>query len=92
MAGRGKVPILREWHEPMKNAKNKPDDELRPEHDLKKLTDGVRGKHYNRFCAGNNLALLAPDVRAAFPTDDAVNQALRSIMQDPAPSGGTSNG
>jgi hypothetical protein len=27
------------------------------------------------------LALLAPDVRAAFPTDDAVNQALRSLME-----------
>jgi hypothetical protein len=65
--------------------KEKDDDELRPEYDLKKLNGGVRGKHYNRFCAGSNLALLAPDVRAAFPTDEAVNQALRSVMQGTNP-------
>ena len=73
----------------MKKGKNKSDDELRPEYDLKKLKGGVRGKHYNRFCVGNNLALLSPDVRAAFPNDEAVNQALRAVMQNqtskPAP-------
>jgi hypothetical protein len=41
----------------------------------------VRGKHLERYRAGTNLALLTPDVRAAFPTDEAVNQALRSLMQ-----------
>ncbi len=30
---------------------------------------------------GANLALLAPEVRAAFPTDEAVNDALRSLIQ-----------
>ena len=57
------------------------DDELRPEYDLTKLQGGVRGKHYERYQAGTNLALLAPDIRKAFPTDEAVNQALRSVMQ-----------
>jgi hypothetical protein len=63
-----------------KNNANKTDD-LRPEYDLSKLKGGVRGKHFQRYQAGTNLALLAPDVRAAFPTDDAVNRALRSVMQ-----------
>ena len=56
------------------------EDELRPEYDLSKLKGAVRGKHYKRYRAGTNLALLAPEVRAAFPTDEAVNQALRSLM------------
>lgn len=59
-------------------------DELRPEYDLSRLKGGVRGKYADRFRAGTNLALLAPEVRAAFPTDDAVNQALRSLMQSQA--------
>jgi hypothetical protein len=40
----------------------------------------VRGKYFARFQAGTNLALLAPDVRIAFPTDEAVNNALRSLL------------
>jgi hypothetical protein len=64
-----------------KNNANKTDDDLRPEYNLSKLKGGVRGKHFERYQAGTNLALLAPDVRTAFPTDDAVNQALRSKMQ-----------
>ena len=57
------------------------DDDLRPEYDLSQLRGGVRGKHFKHYSAGTNLALLAPEARAAFPTDEAVNQALRSLMQ-----------
>ncbi len=63
-----------------KDSKNS-DDDLRPEYDLSQLQGGVRGKYLERYRAGTNLALLAPEVRAAFPTDDAVNDALRSLMQ-----------
>ena len=56
------------------------DDELRPEYDLSQLQGEVVGKYYDRYRAGTNLALLSPEVRTAFPTDDAVNQALRSLM------------
>jgi hypothetical protein len=56
------------------------DDDLRPEYDLSQLEGEVRGKYLDRYRAGTNLALLAPEVRAAFPTDDVVNQALRSLM------------
>jgi hypothetical protein len=57
------------------------DDDLRPEYDLSQLQGETRGKYFERYRAGTNLALLAPEVRAAFPTDDAVNQALRSLME-----------
>lgn len=66
----------------MKKDKAKPEtDDLRPEYDLTQLRGGVRGKYLERYRAGTNLALLTPDVRAAFPTDEAVNEALRSLMQ-----------
>jgi hypothetical protein len=67
----------------MKKKPSKPQqkgDDLRPEYDLSQLKGGVRGKYLKRFRAGTNLTLLEPDVRAAFPTDAAVNQALRTIM------------
>jgi len=57
------------------------DDDLRPEYDLSTLKGAVRGKYIERYRAGTNLALLDPEVRAAFPTDAAVNEALRSLMQ-----------
>jgi hypothetical protein len=58
------------------------DDDLRSEYDPSELKDGVRGKYLERYRKGTNLALLAPDVRVAFPTDEAVNQALRSLMPE----------
>ena len=58
------------------------DDDLRPEYDLSTLKGGVRAKHLERYRAGTNLALLAPEVRAAFPTDEAVNEALRSLIRN----------
>lgn len=57
------------------------EDDLRPEYDIGDLKNGVRGKHFDRYRQGTNLALLEPDIRAAFPTDEAVNQALRSLIQ-----------
>ena len=57
-----------------------PNDDLRSEYDPSSLKGGVRGKHFVRYQKGTNLARLAPDVRSAFPTDAAVNDALRSLM------------
>jgi hypothetical protein len=58
------------------------DDELRPEYDLAELLKGgVRGKYAERYKAGTNLVLLAPDVARAFPDEEAVNEALRLVMQ-----------
>lgn len=57
-------------------------EELRPEYRREEFEGGVRGKYLEQYRKGTNLALLAPDVRAAFPTDEAVNDALRAIIQE----------
>ncbi len=56
------------------------DDELRPEYDETLLKNGVRGKYVQRYRAGVSV-VLAPDVAAAFPTAEAVNEALRLLMK-----------
>jgi hypothetical protein len=57
------------------------EDELRPEYDFSKMKGGVRGKYVERYRTGTNVVLLDPDVAQAFPTSDAVNEALRLLMQ-----------
>lgn len=65
-----------------KKSKSEKDDDLRPEYDLSELLkDGVQGKYAHRFREGTNLVLLEPDIAAAFPSDEAVNTALRLVMQ-----------
>jgi hypothetical protein len=53
-------------------------EEMLPEYDFSK---GVRGKYAARFAEGTNLVLLAPDVAAEFPTAEAVNRALRTVIK-----------
>jgi hypothetical protein len=57
------------------------DDDLRPEYDFSSMSGGVRGKYVERYREGVNLALLDPEVAQAFPTDDAVNEALRTVLR-----------
>lgn len=62
----------------------KPDpeqDDIRPEYDFSSLKGGVRGKYYERVVAGSNLVLLDPDVAKAFPSQEAVNRALRMLAE-----------
>jgi hypothetical protein len=68
------------------NRKTNPDseDELREEYEETLLRGGVRGKYAERYKAGTNLVLLAPDVAAAFPNERAVNEALRSLLRTQA--------
>jgi hypothetical protein len=54
--------------------------DLRPEYDFASMQGGVRGKYYERYRKGTNVVLIEPDVAAAFPTEDAVNEALRGIL------------
>ncbi|RJQ59829.1 MAG: hypothetical protein C4530_08700 [Desulfobacteraceae bacterium] len=57
-------------------------DELRPEYNLRELLKGgVQGKYADRYREGTNLVLLDHDVAEAFPTDKAVNEALRLVIQ-----------
>lgn len=57
------------------------DYELREEYDLSKMTIMPRGRYDPQRRAGKNVVLLAPDVAQAFPSDEAVNEALRLVMQ-----------
>lgn len=66
----------------MKNKATELNDELRPEYDLNQLLKGaIRGKYVQQYQEGTNLVLLEPDVAEAFPTPEAVNKALRLVMQ-----------
>lgn len=65
----------------MSRVKPERSDELRSEYDFGELGVGVRGKYLRRYRAGTNLALLEPDVAAAFSTDEAVNEALRAVLK-----------
>lgn len=56
-------------------------DELQPEYSRAELGKGVRGKYLKSYGAATNLVLLTPEVAEAFPTDDAVNEALRSLIE-----------
>jgi hypothetical protein len=65
----------------MKKASSRREDDLRPEYDFSSLKGGVRGKYYRRFHAGTNIVRLEPDLARVFPTDEAVNEALRTVVR-----------
>jgi len=52
----------------------------RPEYDFASMKGGVRGKYAASCRAGTSLVLLDPEVARAFPTDAAVNQTLRAVL------------
>lgn len=61
---------------------NNMEDDLRQEHDLTELLKGgVHGNYAERYRAGVNLVRLEADVARAFPTEEAVNEALRLVMK-----------
>jgi len=62
----------------MKMAKD-PDD-LQPEYEREALGQGTRGKYLLSYREGTNLVLLSPDVAEVFTTEEAVNDALRSLI------------
>jgi hypothetical protein len=54
--------------------------DMRKEYRREDLGTGVRGKYYDDYKKGTNLVLLSPDVAKVFPTEEAVNRALRSLI------------
>lgn len=54
------------------------DDDLLPEYDF---SEAVRGKYVAQYQQGTNLVLLEPDVAQAFRDSEAVNHALRLLLQ-----------
>lgn len=56
------------------------DNRMRREYDFATMQGGIRGKYSKRYSEGTNIVLLEPDVAEAFPNDEAVNQALRGVL------------
>lgn len=66
----------------MKKAETNNDDELRPEYKRSDFTEPfVRGKYAERARESSNVVVLRPEVAKAFPNEDAVNDALMSLIE-----------
>lgn len=63
-----------------RNVEHPKNGDVRSEYNFASMKGGVRGKYYERYRKGTNVVLLEPDVAEAFPTEDAVNEALRGIV------------
>jgi hypothetical protein len=62
-----------------------PEDDIAPEYDFAELHRQAQaeGREYRGVFAGRGVR-LAPDVAEAFPTAEAVNEALRKLMKEAA--------
>ena len=61
--------------------KPKDDYELQEEYDLSQLPIMPKGRHAPERRVGSNLIVLEPDLARAYPSDEAVNKALRLILE-----------
>lgn len=68
----------RQIYEEVKSAMT---DELRPEYKRSDFGEIVRGKYAARIKKESNVVLLEPDIAATFPNDEAVNKALRYLLE-----------
>jgi hypothetical protein len=56
--------------------------DLRREYKRSDFPSGfVRGKHASRLRAGSNIVRLDPEIASAFPTSEAVNEALSAVLK-----------
>lgn len=64
----------------MKKIESEATNELKPEYKRSDFGEIVRGKYANKIKEGTNVILLDPDISEAFPNDEAVNKALRYLL------------
>ena len=64
----------------MKKRSTSKDDQDIPELKREQLGVGVRGKYHKQFMQGSNVVVLQPEIQKAFPTSEAVNKALASML------------
>jgi hypothetical protein len=57
---------------------NSDEDTMRDEYDF---SGGVRGKYVDRLREGSNVVLISPDLAEKFPTEAAVDAALRELLR-----------
>jgi hypothetical protein len=66
----------------MKKAKRGELDDLRPRYERSDFPGPMtRGKYAARLRKASNIVILQPEVAAAFPNDEAVNEALLSLIK-----------
>lgn len=66
----------------MKKDKELDKDELRAEYKRSDFPAGlVRGKYAERMRESSNIVVLRPEVAKVFPNEDAVNNALLSLIE-----------
>ncbi len=66
----------------MKKSSRTAKDELRPEYTRSDFPEGlVRGKYAERLRKSTNIGVLKPEVAEVFPTEEAVNNALLSLIE-----------
>ena len=65
----------------MKKANGKRGDDLRPEYKRSDFGELARGKYAQRSAGQSNVVVLDPQLARAFPSDRAVNQALRAMLR-----------
>lgn len=66
----------------MKKAKRTKSDDLRPGYSVEDFPKGfTRGKYAARFAKESNIVRLDPEIHAAFPTSEAVNEALGGLLR-----------
>ncbi len=64
----------------MKRASMKAADDDIPELRRDALGKGVRGKYLQHFKLGSNVVVMQPEIQKAFPSSEAVNKALASLL------------
>jgi len=64
----------------MKRAKSELNDWGRPEYKRSDFGEFVGGKYAKRVRESSNVVILEPEVAKAYPNNEAVNNALRSLM------------
>ncbi len=45
------------------------------------FSNGIQGKHFERYEEGTNVVVIDSDVAKFFPDHESVNQALRSLAE-----------
>lgn len=66
----------------MKKAKQTGKEELRSEYKKSDFSEPlVRGKYAKRLSEASNVIVLRPEVAQAFPNEQAVNDALLSLIE-----------
>jgi hypothetical protein len=58
----------------------KVEDEMRAEYKRSDFKNLERGKFFKEVAKGTSVALIEPKLAKAFPTSEAVNEALRGLL------------